>query len=105
MRHEFPAKVKLAAWERCGGRCEKCTRKLYPGDIHHDHRVPDSMGGEPILDNCQVLCRSCHCNKTSIEDIPAIAKGKRIRRKHLSIRGPRKFRGWRRFDGSVKWAR
>jgi hypothetical protein len=41
------------------------------------------MGGEPTLENCVVLCRSCHRIKTSGQDVPAIAKAKRIERKHI----------------------
>ena len=100
-RREFPAKIKVAAFERCNGACEGCTRRLFPGDIHYDHRIPDGSGGEPTLENCQVLCRSCHGIKTSTQDIPAIAKGKRVKRKHIGAAGKSKFRGWRRFDGSI----
>ncbi len=104
-RREFPAKVKATAFELAGGRCEHCTRKLGPGDVHYDHRTPDANGGEPVLNNCSVLCRSCHGSKTAHRDIPAIAKGKRIRQKHIGARRPSSFRGWRKFDGQIVWAR
>src|SRR6266700_3820644 len=80
-REEFKDKTKEAAWERCGGHCEKCGRLLLTGDIHYDHDIPCECGGDASLDNCRVLCRSCHGTKTSKQDIPAIAKGRRIRRR------------------------
>ena len=100
-RREFSDKVKLQAWERADGRCETCTRELSPGDIHYDHINPDACGGGPMADNCAVLCRSCHGKKTRLRDVPAIAKGRRIRRRHAGIKKPSRFRGWRRFNGEI----
>jgi 5-methylcytosine-specific restriction endonuclease McrA len=85
MRREFSRAVKLAAWQRCGGRCESCTRKLFTGDIHYDHRNPDALTGEPTLDNCAVLCRACHSAKTRI-DVARIAKAKRREAAHIGAK-------------------
>lgn len=84
-RREFPESVKVAAFQRCGGRCEgpDCGKKLIPGHFRYDHRIPDFMGGEPTLENCQCLCDDCDGVKTNGADIPAIAKAKR-REKKLS---------------------
>ena len=72
-RQEFSTKIKLQAWERANGRCEKCCKlELFPGNIAFDHIVPCALGGEPVLSNCSCCCR---------------------------------FRGWRRFDGSIVHAR
>ena len=94
MRREFPPKVKVAAFERAKGRCECCRVVIRPGNgPEYDHRVPDAVGGEPTLENCEVLCRNCHGAKTATGDIPAIAKTKRIRRKHINADDKRgKFR-------------
>jgi 5-methylcytosine-specific restriction endonuclease McrA len=83
-RREFSRKVKLAAWQRAGGKCEQCTRALRPGDIRYDHVLPCFWGGEASLQNCQVICRACDAPKTR-SDQKAIAKGKRVRAKHLGI--------------------
>lgn len=83
MRREFPAKVKLAAWERCGGYCEDCLARII-GRPEYDHRIPDALGGEPVLENCQVLCSKCNRLKSSGEDIPRIAETKRIKRKAIN---------------------
>ena len=90
-RRNFPDKVKAAAFERAKGRCEKCTAKLFVGKIHYDHRIPDAMGGEPTLGNCDVLCTACHSIKTTRADVPAIAKVKRIRAKHIGAHKPSTF--------------
>jgi 5-methylcytosine-specific restriction protein A len=106
MRREFPASVRVAAFERAGGSCEKCTAPLVGSNRpQYDHAIPDAVGGEPTLANCLVLCRSCHGRKTSGKDVPEIAKTKRIRAKHLGAAGkPRGgFRGWRKLDGTVVW--
>lgn len=85
MRHEFPAKVKLEALARSKGLCEGagCGAKLTVAKYHFDHITPDALRGKPTLDNCAVLCWSCHKIKTAKQDIPQIAKADRIRVKHL----------------------
>lgn len=86
MRHEFSAKVKAAAALRAKGHCESCTRKLMTGDYHYDHIIADALGGAATLENCSVVCRSCHSEKTTKADVPAIAKAKRRERKRFGIR-------------------
>lgn len=88
-RREFPAKVKVAAFQRCGGLCESCGAVLRPGKFQYDHRVMDAMGGEPTLENCEVLCDvPCHQTKTSTHDIPALAKAKRLEARRLNADRP-----------------
>lgn len=101
MRREFPTKVKLAAFDRAAGNCEACTAPLRPGKYAFDHRIPDAIGGEPTLANCQVLCDACHSPKTRHSDVPTIAKSKRVRAKHAGAKiKSGGFKGWRRFDGT-----
>lgn len=104
-RREFSSKVRIEAFARAGGKCEGCGVVIRPGNgPHYDHRVPDAVGGEPTLENCQVLCKACHSVKTSTDDVPAIAKTKRIRNRHINAEPKRRgFRGSRLFDGSVRW--
>ena len=101
-RREFPAKVKEQAYERANGFCEIpwCAAPLHPGKYHYDHVTADGIGGEPTLSNCAVICIACHRDKTK-KDVKAIAKTKRIRRRQIGIRKPRKITKWRRFDGSI----
>lgn len=104
-RHEFSKKVKLAAWNRAGGRCEDCGKKIRPGDgPEYDHSSPAFFGGAATLENCQVLCISCHSRKTSTRDIKDIAKGRRqIEKRAKADRKRQGFRGWRNFRGEVVW--
>jgi 5-methylcytosine-specific restriction endonuclease McrA len=91
MRTEFSAKTKTAAALRANGQCEECTRRLMTGDFNYDHVIPDALGGEPTLDNCAVLCRSCHRTKTTKADVPRIAKANRNWRTARGIRKPSQF--------------
>ena len=89
MRREFPAKVKLQAWDRCmrGGKphCELC-RGLIVGRGQFDHVVADGLGGDPTLDNCQVLCSPCHRIKTHTEDRPIMTKADNQRKSHAGVK-------------------
>lgn len=101
-RTEFSAKVRKGAWERCQGRCEGCTAKLFPGHFQYDHTRADGLGGEPTLENCKVLCTACHYKKTHTEDRPIMQKADNIRAKHLGLKPKKpqsKFK--RKMDGSV----
>jgi 5-methylcytosine-specific restriction enzyme A len=84
-RKEFPKRVKLAAWERCHGHCEKCFAKLFPDRINYHHKLEDTMGGEPVLKNCQVLCVPCH-SEITIKQAAVIAKSNRVRNRYLGIK-------------------
>lgn len=90
MRQEFPTKVKVAAFERANGRCEKCGSILMPGKFRYDHIIPDYMGGKPVLDNCQAICVACDKPKTA-KDQGAIAKVKRLITKRAGIKKPSRF--------------
>jgi 5-methylcytosine-specific restriction protein A len=86
MRREFSNYTKAQAALRSNGLCEGCGVRLTTGHYHYDHVVPDQLGGEPTLENCAVLCKPCHGEKTAKRDVPAIAKAKRRQRKHLGIK-------------------
>jgi 5-methylcytosine-specific restriction enzyme A len=109
MRTEFSPKTKILAFQRAKGCCQECNngKKLIVGDIFYDHVIPDAMGGEATLDNCQVLCRSHHDTKTFKADVPTIAKSNRVRARAAGIRKPSRFPGSRdskfkkRMDGTV----
>jgi len=107
-RREFPAKVKIAAFKRAADHCEGCSAPLMPGRFDYDHVIPDWMGGEPTLENCAVLCKSCHGTKTGQQDAPTIAKAKSVQRKHIGAHksrnpppGGRGDKRKRKIDGTV----
>lgn len=88
-RQEFTAKIKVAAFERAQGRCECCNVFLRSGNIEYDHHIPCALGGEPTLENCECLCRNCHGAKTAQEDVPRIAKAKRVAAHHIGAKRPK----------------
>lgn len=90
-RAEFTKRTRLEAFARCKGRCEGCGAILRPGHVEYDHDKPAAFNGLGTLDNCKVLCRSCHQSKTSFADIPAIAKSNRIRAREAGIKKKSKF--------------
>jgi 5-methylcytosine-specific restriction endonuclease McrA len=107
-RNEFPAKVKVAAFERANRCCEECGVDIRPGNgPEYDHIVPDAIGGGNDLENCRVLCIPCHGKKTAKKDVPAIARTKRLAAKHIGAKPQPKRRlpggkgsGWKRtFNG------
>lgn len=90
-RLEFQARTKIAAWARCEGRCEcGCNSEIRPGDIvEYDHIIADAFRPDNSLQNCQVLLYACHKAKTK-RDVKAIAKAKRVQKKHAgTFRPPR----------------
>lgn len=86
MRQNFSKSIKRQAHARAEGKCEGCGLRLKRGEGHVDHVIADGLGGEPTLENAQVLCRPCHDEKTRKRDMPAIAKTKRIQDRELGIR-------------------
>lgn len=102
-RNEFSARVKVDAFALARGLCQKCGAYLTVGNVHYDHIIPcglDSDGGDNSLGNCQCICKTCHTRKTSRDDLPRIAKAKRVQRRYAGIKRERSIRAWRRFDGS-----
>lgn len=98
MRQEFSKAIKINAWQRAGGHCEMCTAKIYGGNgPHYDHILPDALGGAATLDNCQVLCKTCHGGKTRDKDVPRISKARRGFEKRIRARDKR--RGFRKPAG------
>ena len=100
-RAEFSRRTRLDAWDRQGGKCNDCGRKLYPGDrIEYDHIITCEQGGGNSLDNCQVLCGWCHDGKTVV-DIKRTAKSRSVRAGHIGAKKPKrpmmgsKASGWK----------
>ena len=83
--HEFTNKIKLAAWERSGGKCEECGQRII-GRAEYDHVLPIALGGESTLENASCKCSKCHRLKTSTSDVPRIAKTKRTRAKTSGVK-------------------
>ncbi len=90
-RAEFTRTTKLAAWERSGGCCENCERKISPGDgPEYDHIIADEHGGGNGLENCQVLCTNCHKPKTRA-DMRVTVRGRKARARHAGADKPKRI--------------
>jgi HNH endonuclease len=59
----IPEHVKVAVFQRDGGRCRQCS---YTGPyIEYDHIIPRSKGGQNTVENIQLLCRQCNLKKSN----------------------------------------
>jgi 5-methylcytosine-specific restriction endonuclease McrA len=59
-RQPIPHAVRLAVWERDGGRCVECGSRF---DIQYDHVIPVVAGGATSVENLQILCAPCNRRK------------------------------------------
>lgn len=83
---------RLRIWEAHGGIC--CLCKLKIDGVRErwgiEHLRALALGGADSDDNCGPAHERCMLTKTQA-DIPAIAKAKRIKAKHLGIRKPSRW--------------
>jgi 5-methylcytosine-specific restriction endonuclease McrA len=52
--------VRLAVWQRDGGRCVACGADF---ELQFDHVIPVALGGADTVENLQVLCAPCNQRK------------------------------------------
>jgi 5-methylcytosine-specific restriction endonuclease McrA len=60
-RDPIPRAVRLAVWERDGGRCVDCGGDF---ELQYDHVIPWSRGGATSVENLQLLCAACNREKS-----------------------------------------
>lgn len=60
----FDPHIKKAVYEQQGGVCKYCGNAYKIGDMHADHIMPWSLGGQTTIDNCQILCKDCNARKS-----------------------------------------
>jgi tellurite resistance protein len=56
MSRSIPLAVKMAVWERDGGRCVQCGAQE---DLHFRFLRRPEQGGQPQADNLQLVCGDC----------------------------------------------
>lgn len=57
-------RVRRVVYERDGGVCMKCGRRVLKRDFHVDHILPISQGGDEWdLDNLELSCPECNLQK------------------------------------------
>lgn len=59
-RQPIPQEVKVAVWQRDGGRCVECGSQR---ELEYDHIIPLAMGGANTERNLQLLCAPCNRRK------------------------------------------
>ena len=68
-KREPSNRLKIQVLMRDGNRCRLCGIECNDGihNIHFDHIIPWSKGGETVLENLQVLCHKCNLAKGDLE--------------------------------------
>jgi 5-methylcytosine-specific restriction protein A len=100
----IPARVRLRVFERHNGTCHLSGHRIRAGEPWDiDHIVALVNGGEHRESNLAPALRNKHREKTAL-DVAEKAKNDRVRKRHLSIKKPRKIRAWKKFDGTPVFA-
>ncbi len=91
-RREFPRSVRVTVIKRSTRAngviyCESCGSPAKRFQI--DHVIADSLGGEPVLENAQLICDVCYAIKNP-KDTTAAAKAKRMEAKHIGAMTPKR---------------
>lgn len=100
-RREFSAATKRSAYERSGGICEcyllgqrripgfspqGCGVRMGAGNTWFEHIICDGIDGEPTLENCAALTKTCGRLKSRLYDLPVVAKTKRMGDRAIGIK-------------------
>lgn len=62
-KERIPLNLRRRVIERDGLYCVYCDDDLRDAEIHMDHVIPESKGGETSYNNLQVTCRKCNLAK------------------------------------------
>lgn len=79
--------VRLAVWEREGGKCMVCGCKLFAGGFILEHVRALELGGTDTPDNMALTCKPCATVKTKADHSMA-AKAKRQKERALGLKAP-----------------
>ncbi len=61
----FDKNQKTVIWRRDNKECQQCSCEVEFKDMHADHIMPHSKGGQTTVENGQTLCAKCNLSKGS----------------------------------------
>lgn len=61
----FTKGERYIVWRRDGEVCKACGQSVTFKEMHADHIIPHSKGGQTILSNAQCLCATCNQKKSN----------------------------------------
>jgi 5-methylcytosine-specific restriction endonuclease McrA len=67
-KERIPLNLRRRVIERDGLYCVYCDEDLRDAEIHMDHVIPESQGGETSYNNLQVTCRKCNLAKGTLSE-------------------------------------
>jgi len=67
-KERIPLNLRRRVIERDGFYCVYCDDDLRDAEIHMDHVIPESRGGETSYSNLQVTCRKCNLAKGTLSE-------------------------------------
>jgi len=67
-KERIPLNLRRRVIERDGLYCVYCDDDLRDAEIHMDHVIPESKGGETSYNNLQVTCRKCNLAKGTLSE-------------------------------------
>lgn len=125
-RREFTSETKRLAVKRSGGICEchilakggipgfrldGCGLSIGVGNTWFEHVICDGIGGDPTLENCAVLTKTCGRLKSRTFDIPIISKTKRQQNMRFGIKpesgrpinGSKRSAFRKKVNGQMEW--
>lgn len=98
-----PPRVRVRVFDRCEGRCHRCTRKIHAGERWVlEHLKALINGGRNAEDNLCLTCENCLPEKNA-EDVAEKADIYAKRSKHILPKQP--SRHFRRPPGYNAWKR
>ena len=68
-KERIPLNLRRRVIERDGKCCVYCDEDLSDKEIHMDHVIAESKGGETTYNNLQVTCRKCNLAKGVLTEL------------------------------------
>ncbi|MEU7656820.1 HNH endonuclease signature motif containing protein [Micromonospora taraxaci] len=101
----IPPRVRLRVFDAHNGICHISGRRIQAGEPWDiDHVIALINGGEHRESNMAPALRDKHRAKT-VEDVAIKSRDNRKRAKSLGIKKRTSFRGWRKMNGDIVFAK